>query len=182
MEVEVVLSPYQPRQDGELPQGEHLGNDLVHGEAGAIIRHAVRRILRGTSASESDHDDVAQDLCLAVLARLAKYDSRRGRWPAFATIVIRSREGQLRRRYLRGRHLERTVGELDCIDRSPEAAITQSDLRHDFKAVVSRLPHKLQYLCELLTKRTVAAAARELGIPRTTLRRRIAKLREHFDR
>ncbi|OWK39875.1 hypothetical protein [Fimbriiglobus ruber] len=54
------------------------------------------------------------------------------------------------------------------------------DLRADVAAEVAALPRELREVAERLREQSCAAAARDLGISRATLGRRVDRLRERF--
>ena len=54
------------------------------------------------------------------------------------------------------------------------------DVALDTAAVLATLPRPARELCERLKKDTVAEVARQMGVPRSTLRDDIARLRDHF--
>lgn len=161
-------------KDG-LPEKEELGIDLLRGEAAKIINRSVARILRGMYATSADREDVAQELRLEILRRLKWFDPNRGVWPAFATMVARSQEGRLRRELLQ-RH--RPVGAGEQVTAPPEDR-EALDLRLDVEAATSQLPGELAKLTKLVQADFVATVARRLGIPRRTLRDKLAKLKGH---
>lgn len=78
----------------------------------------------------------------------------------------------------RGRRLEHVVIddlELPC-SRAPDV-----DLGHDLYPVLAALEPEDLRVADVLADHPVAEAARVLGLPRTTLRRRIAHLRARFE-
>ena len=54
-------------------------------------------------------------------------------------------------------------------------------MQSDFADITARLPEELQQIAELLKTKCPNAIARELEIPESTIRYRIARLREHFE-
>lgn len=70
--------------------------------------------------------------------------------------------------------LEGTRGQPDVSDHD------QMELRLDCEEVLDRLPPDLGRIAELLKVMSLSDAARELGIPKTTLWNRLAVLRRHF--
>jgi hypothetical protein len=59
--------------------------------------------------------------------------------------------------------------------------VEASELAEATQRVISGLPRDLRRLCELLQRGTLADAARELGVPRSTLRYQLPRLRELFE-
>ncbi len=54
------------------------------------------------------------------------------------------------------------------------------EMREDVQEILSNLPEDERRLCELLMQFSVAEVARQLGIPRSTLRNQIEALKSHF--
>jgi hypothetical protein len=57
-----------------------------------------------------------------------------------------------------------------------------ADLQNDVGCVLHSLPREIRVVVDQLADKPVAAASRELGIPRTTLHEWVRRLREHCDR
>jgi hypothetical protein len=51
----------------------------------------------------------------------------------------------------------------------------------DLADVVAHLPKELRDLAERLKSRSLSETSRELGIPRSTLQRRVHRLRQYFE-
>lgn len=164
-------------KDG-LPEKEELGIDLMRGQVAAIVSRSVGRIVRGMYATSADREDLAQDIRLEILRRLPWFDANRGAWPAFATLVARRQEARLRKRLL-GRLRPIGAGEQVVARTESTAAI---DLRLDVASAKSQLSVELAKLSDLVQADFVATVARRLGIPRRTLRAKLAKLKQHLQR
>jgi RNA polymerase sigma-70 factor (ECF subfamily) len=124
--------------------------------------------------SISDRDDIEQELRLHLLRRLAKFDPDIAPWNAFVQTLLERHAATLvaqRRRKTRSKPKSRRC------EGSHESRI---DIALDTATVLAGLPPKTRRLCERLKRDSVAEVARQMGVPRSTLRSRIQRLRERF--
>lgn len=143
----------------------------------------------GFAADESA--DIRQELTLHLLKQWSNYDETKSEPTTFIATVINSKVRDMlrvQRAQLREEPLddfleeELDEGILDGIRGQPDISeFEQIDLRIDCEQVLSGLPPDLQEIAHLLKEMSVAAAARELGIPKTTLWRRVDVLKSHFE-
>jgi len=171
-----------------------------------LIRHKARQLVRRPDFSESDRQDIEQELVLDLLRRLPKYRPERAQRSTFIARVIEHKIASLlhdRRAQKRGGgrrtrslsdegtdddgkavELGDTVSEDDYFRRTgaqPLCAAHACDLCMDVEAIVAHLPPRLRKLCHLLKSMPMADAARELSVPRTTLYDDVGKVREIFE-
>lgn len=143
----------------------------------------------GFAADESA--DIRQELTLHLLKQWPNYDETRSEPTTFIATVINAKVRDMlrvQRAQLREEPLddfleeELDEGILDGIRGQPDVSdFDRIDLRLDTEAVLARMPPDLRQLAEILKEMSVAAAARELGVPKTTLWRRVDELRAHFE-
>lgn len=127
-------------------------------------------------------DDLFQDLVLALLRRWPDYDADRSAPATFADRVARSaalNRLEAARAAKRGRHVPHITW-----DAVAERHGSQSDpvLRLDVHRQLATLDPASRQVCEALVLYPVAEAARVLGLSRGALRRRMARLRNAFER
>jgi len=186
-----------------------MGFDKLSPEANQFATRLIRRKARQLAGrhgfSRSDRQDLEQELMLQLLRRLVDYRADQGTIFAFITTVIERQAATLVRRQTAQMRDPRRVatslnvtiedGEGGCIEMA--ATITESEAqgRHgaaflshaeqvdrtvDIAAVLDQLPPELRTLCDELQSTCATAAARNLGISRSELYQRIARLRLHF--
>ena len=154
------------------------------------LRGLIRRVAarpRGRDALAFDAEDLQQELRLRLLQTVGRFDPERCSADAFASVVLARAARRHRRRCERlernGRplSLDEPVGE-----ESPglEAPLDDEarDLRIDLMEAIATLPADLVPLAGLLLVGTVAEVARAEGMPRSTLERRIERLKKHFEK
>ena len=147
-------------------------DDILRPAVNRWRRHFARRLDRRAP------DDAAQDLALALLRALPGYRPERGPLDGYLFGVLRHHHAKLRGRRRR-RVAAGSEGFARVADRRavrPEAA----DLRIDLEAARARLAPDLAALADGLRLYTLAELARAWGVPRTTLQRRVQKLRLAF--
>lgn len=182
-----------------------LNHELTKGYAGRFIRFRVSQLAGKFGISRSDRADLEQDLRIALLERVDKFDPERGHWNVFVftiierTIAAMFTPGKVEQRMteLEFDSLSSLVASGDCSETSlaqlvlPEDQarisgrrvvdhVGEVDRNHDVAILLERLPPDLREIATLLMHKSVAAVARELDIPRATLRRRIKTIRGIF--
>lgn len=174
--------------------------------AAAMARFKARQLIGIAGFTESDRDDLEQELMSAVISRMPQFNARRGSPKTFvACIVARKIITLIRYRTTGSRDFRREAFSLDqpaagsddaallqgdCVAddiADPAGAshvrreVEQTELAEATQQALSGLPGDLRRLCELLKTGRLADAARELGVPRSTLRNRVSRLRELFE-
>ncbi|MEN6358245.1 MAG: hypothetical protein ABFD83_14325 [Armatimonadota bacterium] len=168
-----------------------------------LIRYKAQRLIGYLGLTESDREDIEQDLAIHLRQNLPKHDASRGSLKTFINCVLDNRVKAIIK--------SRSCSTLDVrmhaysIDAAAESArfdeftmadildtddyqimlgnvnrtlIEMVELRIDVRRAVSSLPEDLQKVCKLLSYTTVTAAARELGIKRSKLYEMMRRLRD----
>lgn len=157
----------------------------------ARIDYRALRLAARLGLDEQRTQDVRQELVLALLASLSRFDPAKSTWRTFACQVLDRRAKQLLRDEMarRSREAGRPVGL--ALRRDGSAPHTGNarhedveavDLRLDVEQVLSEMPERLRAVCALLASHTPTEAARLAGIPRTSLYRLIEQARPYFRR
>lgn len=174
--------------------------------AAKVIKHKARQLVDTAGFTESDREDLEQELMLHVLERLPKFDATKATAKTFVARVIDRKVGKLiRHRNCQMRDPQREDfslnehiddGDGGTIERSQTIAADELDRRLfrrarsdqeavelalDVEAMLQRLPDNLRRVCELLKTASIAEAARQLGLPRTTLHDQVKKIRKFFE-
>jgi RNA polymerase sigma-70 factor (ECF subfamily) len=170
-----------------------------------LIRRKARRLTGRARLSTEDVEDLTQDFRAELLQKLPAYDPNKGSMGAFIRMLLdRFFVKWLRHRFADRRN-PRHVASLNMLARTDEGVwielgktIAQgihakrhgirqrsdqerADLRTDVDSVLQELAHELRAVADQLMNKSIAAAARELGIPRTTLHERVRRLRRVCD-
>ena len=135
-------------------------------------RHFARRL------GHRDPDDAGQDLALALLRALPGYRPDRGPLEGYLFGVLRHHHAKLRGRRRRPDHDGDELDD-DVADRRADRPAA-ADLRIDLEAARARLAPDLAALADGLRLYSLAELARAWDVPRTTLRRRVDRLRDAF--
>ena len=171
----------------------------------SLIRRKAGQILGRNGFAWQDRDSVEQELKIKLLERLEFFDRGVSHRNVFATTVIEREVAKLiRYRQADKRDFRRVCslnvmipsGDEDPVElgstistqeyetrwcresRSPEAL---SELRQDITTMLELLPPDLRRLAEQLKEKSLSQVAREMGIPRTTLRERVYEIRARFE-
>ena len=171
-----------------------------------LIRHKARQIIGKVGFTESDREDLEQDMTADLLERLAKFDPTKAAQNTFVARVIERKISNMlrcrkakKRDYRRvscslndeigeedGEPIERaeTLSQDDCdirIGKRRRSLEEQNELRIDISMVLSGFPKDLREIAEHLKYKTVTETARSLGIPRSTVYDSIKRLRLLFE-
>ncbi len=165
-----------------------------------IVRRKARQLKGKYGFTSSDVEDLEQDFFREVLDRIQNHDSNKAKLRTFVSRivdhkianVIRYRKQQKRDYRREACSINDTVSD-DCgatiarhetlskDRRRPhlDGNTNQQDLSIDLSDAIESLQDELRELLELLRIGTTSNAARELGVPRSTLYdKRLAKLRD----
>jgi len=179
--------------------------EQVHEYAIGRARFKARQLVGKHGFTESDVDDITQDLLVAVLERLPKYDRGRGGMKTFISTIIDRHLALLIDGQSAGcRDYHRTERSLDeLVPGEDDEPVTlgetiaeedarshrgldvrgrheRADLAMDIAMVLDRLDEADRQLCILLQGMSLAEVAAASGIARSHLYKRIAVIRRAF--
>lgn len=180
----------------------HHGQEGIDGYAAWLVRRKARQLIGTAGFTESDREDLEQEMRLDLITRLPGFDRDKGTPKTFVarilehkvSTLIRYRTQEMRdyRRQGCPRHAE--IGDGEVRDRGETVAQEawrlgkqcrtrreQGELALDVAGILSRLPDDLRRLCRLLQTGTLSEAAHRTGIPRTTLNDHVLRLRRRFE-
>jgi RNA polymerase sigma-70 factor (ECF subfamily) len=156
-----------------------------------VIRRKARLLIGRAGFTNQDREDIEQELALRVLQSLDRFDPEQAQLDVFiTTIVERAVAGMLRERLAK----KRNGGAVQSLDQVRQKAgdsedpvdprlshEQRTDLASDLAYLLARLPDDLRDLAERLKSQSLSQAARDLGVPRTTLQRQVQRLRRYFE-
>jgi hypothetical protein len=197
-----TIEPLLPASGG-LPVD---GSRCYHsGWDSALIEQWVRSIAWRLSHSpildHLDRSDIEQELRLHLLGRIKYFSETRGdHWSYFVTARLREAAGSIIEYYrAQLRCPDRPVVPLSSqcgsdpsdkddhrccpksVDDTSPSPLSRWELREDVPVVLSTFNSNEQALCRCLMRMSVAATARELGLPRSTVMDSIRRMRRRFD-
>jgi len=171
-----------------------------------LIKYKARQLVGRVGFTESDREDLEQEMVLDLLRRLPKFDPKRAGRNTFiarivehkvATIIEAQKAGMRDYRLCscslndrledeEGRSIERmeTIDQEDYLRRTGKLSRPMSELRNlsiDLRSAVQTLPPELRELCKRLQTESVTEISRDTGIPRGTIYESIKKLRAIFE-
>jgi RNA polymerase sigma-70 factor (ECF subfamily) len=171
-----------------------------------IIRYKARQLVGRAGFTESDRQDLEQEMVFDLLRRLPKFKPERAQRNTFiarvvehkvATIIEAQKAGMRDYRLCpcslndrfendEGGSVERidTINQDDYLQRTGNLSRPISDLRGlsiDVRSAVEKLPPELRDLCKRLQVESVTEISRDTGIPRGTIYESINKLRTLFE-
>lgn len=172
-----------------------------------FIRSKVSKLIGRAGFTESDRPDLLQDFALDLLQRREKFDPATANWEAFVVVVcencyatiLEHRQAGMRSPDSEDGSLNRPVTDAEgnrtefgaTISDAEQARRTGQDRRsheeafdlvHDVAHVLERLPAQVRELFERLKQDSISQVARDRGISRKTVYRRIARVLEQFER
>jgi RNA polymerase sigma factor (sigma-70 family) len=150
------------------------------------VRRAVARWVRWGRLPAHEFEDHVQEVLAGVLYRLARRRSpRTDRWVVARRAIESTLSNVRRHRLARRRAPPRAVSvELSPAWADPRTAggWDEAAWRLDIADALRGLPADLHELADYLKRYTLSEVARLLGTSRSTLRRRLAKIRRRFER
>lgn len=171
-----------------------------------IIKYKARQLVGRVGFTESDRQDLEQEMVFDLLRRLPKFKPERAQRNTFiarvvehkvATIIEAQKAGMRDYRLCscslndcfeneEGGSVERidTINQDDYLQRTGKLSRPISDLRGlsiDVRSAVEKLPPELRDLCKRLQVESVTEISRDTGIPRGTIYESIKKLRTLFE-
>ncbi len=174
-----------------------------------IIKFKAKQLVGRVGLTDSDREDLEQEMILDLLQRLPKYDPARAQRNTFIArvvdhkiaTIIEARKAGLRDyrlcrcslddrfeygEYEDGFCIERMeiIDQEDYLMRTGKISRPPSELRDlsiDVRQAIEKLPPELRELCRRLDTDTVTEISRDTGIPRGTIYESIKKLRAIFE-
>ncbi len=178
-----------------------LQDDLAF--ASRLIHRVAGRMVGKTGLLPDDIQDLQQDLWLELLTRIPNYRPERGGPRAFITLVVKNGAASIlktRAAAKRGKgrpclslnrehedeeggsvEIHETISADDYLRRTRGTVRSEEDRRDlalDVRHSVDKLPPIDRVICLLLIDEDVCGVARVVGIPRSTLRDLIKRLRK----
>jgi RNA polymerase sigma-70 factor (ECF subfamily) len=174
--------------------------------ADRLIRRKARELITRFGFSPADREDIEQDLRLLLIRRFDKFDPSVAHYNVFVTTVIERftatiiehREAESRAPERSGGSLSRLIDDGDGNQIEKGATLTEDQhalrtgvkfrsdehlraLAADVADLLNGLSSELFDICRRLQSNTVSGVARELGIPPSTLRDALQRLRPQFE-
>ena len=170
-----------------------------------LIQHKAYQLVGNAGFTDSDREDIEQDLLMDLLSRLPDYDPELAERATFITRIVNRRVARIlekrsawRRDYRLNEFslnendweddnsVERheNIGEDEYLLRTGKQELPTNELRDliiDVDRALEILPPEFRDLCERLKTKTVAEVSRDTGVPRSTIYEAIQKVREMFE-
>lgn len=152
--------------------------------AATVIRNKARRLVGQFSFTATDRADIEQDLAVHILKQLRNFDPRRGNQATFIRRIVDSKvASMIRHRTAMRRDVRRATSIEKLVDRPiadslPALWHAPPDLAIDMSPVNESLDSDARQLCSMLSRGSIAEAARCLGLTRAEARTRVARLRK----
>lgn len=180
----------------------------INDYAETLIHHKARQLVGTAGFTKDDIEDLEQEMRLDLLGRLPKFDPNKATYNTFVSRLVerkisnlirhrtqemrdfRCEEGSIHDVVESGDSDDQKVERIETVTQDEQdfrlgkhirSAQERHDLQLDISLVLSKLPPELRKPAELLQTMSITEAARELGIPRSTLYDRIVRLRGIFE-
>jgi len=165
--------------------------------AWCLARRKARQLTGRLGFTESDREDIEQELLLGWLQALPRFDPLKGHLNVFSTVVLtRLTIAIWRHRQLAKSDWRKQI-RLDAVDNDDGRTITSRvheyrtrrwrrsdaecvDLAIDVAARIASLPPDLRELAERLKSQSISEIARALGTSRKTIYHKLKRLRRYF--
>jgi DNA-directed RNA polymerase specialized sigma24 family protein len=154
--------------------------------ANVVIPAEVKKLFLRGIIRRDEQEDFASELMVRLLAVWETYDPARGPREAFINQVVNTRLVSI----LRERHSRTRRAKTEPINPRDERLadptwsgdgwLRQIDLRVDLTVAFGKLNPKQRAICDQLLREALSPAAKEMGVPRSTLRDAVAKIRQIF--
>ena len=154
--------------------------------ANLVIRTATNKYRDRGVIRHSDREDIASELMTQLLEVWEQFDPKRGTREAFINQVVNTRLVSI----LRERHSGKRRAKTEPIKADDERLadrtwfgkgwLRQIDLRVDLAIAFSKLTPKQRAICDQLLREALSPAAKAMGVPRSTLRDAVVKIRDVF--
>jgi len=169
-----------------------------------IVRRKVRQIIGRAGYTAQDQKDLEQELLARLVQSLKSFDPAQAHRKCFVTAVVERDVANILRDAKAEKRDHRRIGSLNVTIevneegptelaetigdreydarrcRHPRSAEELAQLASDLAEVVATLPEELRDLAQRLKTQSIAEAARDLGVPRTTLNHSVRRMRERF--
>lgn len=165
--------------------------NLLDSFAKRLTCKKARMLVGKYGFTSSDRDDIEQELTLDLLQRSPKFDPQRCTARKFVVWVVRKKLYHLIRARLRDKRRKVFGGKsVECLSKNIEVGrprggdcdeAVQRELALDVRSVLEQLPRSLRDVAERLQFDSISQVARDLGVPRSTLRSMLKKIRERFE-
>ena len=177
---------------------DFFSGGTIHPLLRQLAHHKAHELSHQPGFTPADAPDLEQDLLAKVAERQTTYLPGRGRPEAFARTIVESKSATIARDRRAAKRPPASVASLDqppagerlrLIDLLPSAASRTRvrsgepdlDLQTDLAIVLKSLPSDDQAICGCLMSGTLSDASRELGRPRSTLQKAVARIRRRFE-
>ncbi len=151
-----------------------------------VIASEIRTLRERGSIRPSDEEDLASEIMVEFITAWPSFNPDRAPVEAFVNQVVQTRLVSVLRKRRALKRRGRTVSLGASAELKVDSArdgggqIEQSHMRMDIHDVLEKLTTEQRARCDELMRQAVTPAARELGMPRSTLRDAIDKIREVF--
>jgi RNA polymerase sigma factor (sigma-70 family) len=186
-----------------VPPTEH--DQILDDFACNLIKRKARRLARRPGFSHEDIEDIEQELALKLWESRSAFRPEKGSHEAFVTVVVNRAVSNILRERAAAKRDHRRVTSLNTkvpggpespgdlgsslaqdahdarLGSSPRSPEERADLAFDVAEQLDSLPEGQRDLAERLKSQTVSEAAREMGVPRTTVQDAARRLRQPFE-
>ena len=171
-----------------------------------IINRKVKQLIRRDDFAPQDRQSLEHDLFVRVLQCLPRFDPRIAHLHRFITAVVERHVANLIRNRKAAKRDHRRITSLNVTikiagegptelaqmigDRELDARLGRErrseeelhELALDMAGVVATMPDEWRILLELRMSKNMSAAARAMGVPRTTLNDWMHRIRKRFEK
>jgi len=148
------------------------------------INYRLGRLRKCFGLKSTCLDDVRQTFLLALVSGINNYDPEKSTWRTFVTAILNNcYRNQLRQLEAKKRLAVKCTVQIEDLDEDHDLTpgyVQDFNTPMDVAEIIANMPPELQCVAELLKEYSPAEASRILKIGKSTVTRRIKRIREYF--
>jgi len=175
---------------GSIPAATFTRNtyDCFSENISSYVRIKAKELIDSKHFPPDLLSDIQQDFALEIVRQMEKYNPEKSKEYTFVQRVIEHKiANMLKHKNALCRSGSTCLSfsdlkneDINNVDLMTTDCIYSYGIKHDLQEITAVLPEELYDICTLLQSMSIADIVREVGLPRSTVLRRIKKIRKLF--